>query len=131
MPGWRTQRLEDAPEGAAPDGSRVRILAAGTRASMAQFTLPAGAVSIAVAHRTVEELWVFTAGRGRMWRRSPAGEEAVTDVGPGTSLSIPAGTRFQFRADGVEALLAIGVTMPPWPGEDEAYVVEGCWPPTV
>jgi mannose-6-phosphate isomerase-like protein (cupin superfamily) len=45
----------------------------------------------------------------------------------GVSITIPAGTRFQFRNDGDEALAAVGVSMPPWPGEDEAYPVEGIW----
>ena len=25
-------------------------------------------------------------------------------------------------------LAAVGVTMPPWPGDDEAYEVPGAWP---
>ena len=25
-------------------------------------------------------------------------------------------------------LAAVGVTMPPWPGDDEAYKVPGAWP---
>lgn len=93
---------------------------------MAQFSLPAGAVSRAVAHRTVEEVWYFVAGRGRMWRRQGEHEEVV-EVGPGTSVSIPVGTRFQFRSDSDEPLVAVGTTMPPWPGEDEAYDVLGPW----
>ena len=128
--GWITRHVDVAPEVTAPDGSMVRILAATARGSMARFTLPAGAVSVAVAHRTVEELWLFTSGRGRMWRHAPDGTEEITAVGPGMSLSIPVGTRFQFRADGDSPLVAVGVTMPPWPGAEEAYPVEGCWPST-
>jgi mannose-6-phosphate isomerase-like protein (cupin superfamily) len=128
---WVTRHVDAAPEVTAPDGSLVRILAGCSRGSMARFTLPAGAVSVAVAHRTVEELWVFTAGQGRMWRRGPEGTEEIVAVGPGLSLSIPAGTRFQFRADGAAPLVAIAVTMPPWPGEHEAYAVDGCWPATI
>ena len=41
------------------------------------------------------------------------------------------GTHFQFRSLGDEPLAVVGVTMPPWPGEDEAVVVPGAWPPTV
>jgi mannose-6-phosphate isomerase-like protein (cupin superfamily) len=52
-------------------------------------------------------------------------------VAPGLSLSIPLGTRFQLRNDGEAPLAAVAVTMPPWPGEDEAYAVEGRWPATV
>jgi mannose-6-phosphate isomerase-like protein (cupin superfamily) len=47
------------------------------------------------------------------------------------SISLPVGTKFQFRCDGVEPLRAVGVSMPPWPGDDEAYPVEGPWAPRV
>ena len=46
------------------------------------------------------------------------------------SLDIPVGTRFQFRCDGDEPLEAVGVTIPPWPGPDEAFEVKGKWHPT-
>ena len=125
-----TVPLSDDWDAIAPDGSEVRLLAAATRGGMAHFLLPAGQVSRAVAHRTVEELWYFVAGRGRMWRRLGEREE-VTEVGPGISVSIPVGTHFQFRCDGgEEPLVAVGATMPPWPGEAEGYAVEGCWRPT-
>jgi mannose-6-phosphate isomerase-like protein (cupin superfamily) len=66
-----------------------------------------------------------------MWRALGA-ESAIVAVGPGVSLTIPPGTRFQFRADGEAPLVAFGVTMPPWPaGGDEAYAVEGIWTPTL
>jgi hypothetical protein len=32
---------------------------------------------------------------------------------------------------GAEPLAAVAVTMPPWPGENEAYFVEGKWRATV
>jgi mannose-6-phosphate isomerase-like protein (cupin superfamily) len=114
------------PDVTAPDGSEVRILAATSRGSMAQFTLPPGAVSKAVAHRSVEEVWLCTNGLGRMWRK--LGEvELTVDLRPGISVSIPVGAHFQFRNDGSEPLHCVGVTMPPWPGMDEAYEVAGVW----
>ena len=118
------------PDATAPDGSEVRLLCATARGSMALFALAPGMVSRAVAHRSVEEIWYVARGRGRMWRCDAAREEIV-ELGPGLSIAIPAGTRFQFRADGEEAIEAVGVTMPPWPGMDEAYLVEGIWPATV
>ncbi|MGH6896963.1 MAG: cupin domain-containing protein [Geminicoccaceae bacterium] len=114
----------------APDGCGVRILAATPRGSMAHFTLGPGQVARAVAHRTVEELWYFLSGKGRMWRREGATEEIV-EVAPGVSLSIPLGTYFQLRNDGEAPLAAVAVTMPPWPGADEAYFVDGRWPASV
>ena len=119
---WRSE----GPDVFAPDGSEVRILASTVRGSMAEFTLPAGKTSIAVAHHTVEEVWVFTAGQGQFWRKNNEAEEIIKIL-PGLSISIPVGTHFQFRNDGPENLIAIGVTMPPWPGPDEAYVVKGKW----
>ena len=123
---FQTAGLPDRPDAIAPDGSEVRLLVKCDRGSMAQFHLPPGAVSMAVAHHTVEELWYFTRGRGRMWLAQD-GREAIVRLQPGISISIPARTRFQFRCDGDEPLEATGVTMPPWPGMDEAYRVEGCW----
>jgi mannose-6-phosphate isomerase-like protein (cupin superfamily) len=110
----------------APDGSEVRILVAGTRGSMAHFTLPPGQVSVAVAHRTVEEVWFILEGEGQMWRKT-GNEESVTELRAGLSLAISVGTHFQFRNDGPLELKAVGVTMPPWPGMDEAFVVKGKW----
>lgn len=114
----------------APDGSEVRILLGLSGGGMAHFRLAPGQVAKAVTHRTVEEIWYILAGRGRMWRRSAAGE-AVVDLAPGLCLTIPLGTRFQFRCDGDVALDAVAITMPPWPGEDEAAFVDGPWAPTV
>ncbi len=121
-----TKRASSAPDAVAPDGSEVRILGGVSRGSMAQFSLPPGAVSKAVAHRTVEEVWCFIAGSGRMWRQLD-GREDIVEVGPGVSITLPLGTRFKFRCDSAEPLVAVGTTMPPWPGGDEAYVVEGPW----
>src|SRR3954462_13927329 len=112
---WETKRLPARPDVVAPDGSDVRILLGLAGGGMAHFELSAGGTSVAVVHRTVEEIWFFIGGRGEMWRADGEGEKFV-EVGPGVSLTIPVGTRFQFRALGSEPLAAIAVTMPPWPG---------------
>ena len=125
-----TRQISKDPDAIAPDGSEVRVLCSLSRGSMAHFTLLPGAVSIAIAHHTIEELWFFVSGTGRMWRKLESLEEIV-DVRPGLSLSIPIGTHFQVRCDGDEPLIAVGVAMPPWPGPDEAYVVDGPWPSSV
>jgi mannose-6-phosphate isomerase-like protein (cupin superfamily) len=124
---FATMQLPDAPDTAAPDGSDVRILLALAHGSMAHFELAAGRVSQAVAHRTVEEIWYVLGGQGEMWRRQGEREETVP-LQPGTCLSIPAGTHFQFRAAVGGPLAVVGVTMPPWPGPEEAYDVPGTWP---
>ena len=122
---FETKALPDLPDVTAPDGSDVRLLVSSGSGSMAHFSLAPGAISTAVCHRTVEELWFVTAGDGQMWR-SAEGVEDIIDLAPGISLSIPVGTSFQFRA-GRTPLEAVAVTMPPWPGMDEAYAVDGLW----
>jgi mannose-6-phosphate isomerase-like protein (cupin superfamily) len=127
---WDTQQIDGAPLVTAPDGSAVRILCATQRGSMISFSLEPGAVSKAVAHKTVEEIWYVVAGKGRLWRRQGESEE-VTELAPGLSLTIPVGAQFQFRNDDDQPLQIVAVTMPPWPGEGEAVVVIGAWTATI
>ena len=125
MPDPATLRLSAAPSVIAPDGSEVRVLLRLDGGSMAHFELAPGRVSRAIEHRTVSEIWFVLAGRGEMWRGTGDVETIVT-LEPGVCLKIPVGTRFQFRSLGTEPLAVIGVTMPPWPGDDEAIPVDGC-----
>lgn len=92
-----TMRLPGAPDVVAPDGSDVRILLQLGRGGMAHFELGPGRVSRAVAHRSVDEIWYILRGHGQMWRRQGGRQETVP-LEPGTCVSIPAGTHFQFRS---------------------------------
>jgi mannose-6-phosphate isomerase-like protein (cupin superfamily) len=130
MPDFDTLRLADAPMVKAPDGGDVRILLALAGGSMATFELDPGLTSKPVTHRTVEEVWYCMSGHGEMWRRQGAREEVVT-LEPGICVTVPLGTHFQFRSHGPGRLVCVAITMPPWPGEDEAYGVEGAWEPEV
>lgn len=123
---FTTVALSNAVRVTAPDGSQVDILAACARGSMARFSLNPGLVSKAVRHHTVEELWYILARSGEMWRSDGTNSKIVV-LSQGASLSIPAGVSFQFRSLGPGALEAIGVTMPPWPGMDEAAFIAGAW----
>ena len=126
----------------APDGSAVRLLLTeahgATRCSMVEVSIPAGAVSRPVRHRAVEEVWYIIAGRGRVWHCPPdlpaAAEAAPVGVAAGDAIVIPTGWAFQFAADGNDdsaddadagagGLRFICVTMPPWPGMDEAEIL--------
>ena len=70
-------------------------------------------------------------GRGEMWRAHDRQPESIVWLEAGVCLTIPLGTRFQFRSIGSEPLCAVGITMPPWPGEGEAVLVDGKWKATV
>ena len=127
---FATKPLGAGPDAIAPDGTAVRLLLSLSSGSMAHFELPAGGVSHAVTHRTVEEIWYVLSGRGALWRRSDAGER-IEALAPGVAVTIPLRTAFQFRADDEAPLAFLAITMPPWPGMDEAVAVAGPWTPTV
>ncbi len=130
MTKFTTKALPEKYDAIAPDGSEVRILLDLKGGGLAHFTLPPGEIATAVMHRTIEEIWYFLSGRGKMWLQH-AGHEDTVDVHAGVCLTIPVSTHFQFRCTSEEPLSALGVTMPPWPGGDEAVIVAGPWQPTV
>ncbi len=124
---FATKQLGEAYDVLAPDTSQIRLLVGTTRYSMAHGTLPPDRVSLAIVHRSVEEVWYVTAGRGQVWRKQGDREEVVA-VSPGTALTIPTGVHFQFRTTGPEPLCFVMCTMPPWPGAHEAVRVPDHWP---
>lgn len=125
----QTLYLSPNPDTIAPDGAEIRFLCAVAGGSMVHCTLRPGQVTRAVVHQTVEEVWYFLQGQGQVYRRM-GGEISVIDAAPGVSVSIPLGAHFQFRCTGDEPLCFIITTLPPWPGDHEAVLVENYWPPT-
>ena len=128
------------PDATAPDGSEIRLLLDerhhAQKASMVEVTLAAGQVSRPVRHRQVEEVWYVLEGHGQVWRCPPDADPksaSPLSVAPGDALSIPTGWSFQFSAARDTALRFLCVTIPPWPGEEEAVPVPGggLGPPTV
>lgn len=114
----------------APDGSDVRVLLQVRGGGLAHFEMAAGQTSVAIRHRSVEEIWYIVGGSGEMWRKAGYDEEVVP-LSTAVCVTIPLGTSFQFRASREESLAAIGATIPPWPGAGEALIVSGPWEPTV
>lgn len=125
VPAFDTMRLPEKYE-LAPDRSEIRPLLSMRRGGLAHCTLAPHGISLAVEHRTIEEIWYFIQGRGQVWRKQGDREEVV-DVGPNTCLTIPTGTHFQFRNTGEVPLCFTIVTMPPWPSEQEAVRVQDHW----
>ena len=110
----------------APDGSEIRLLHELHMGGMSECTLPPNRVSVAIKHKTVEEIWLCTAGKGEIWR-SQNGVEEILPLSPGVSLTIPLNTCFQFRNPYSEPLKIVIATMPPWPGDSEISEVQGPW----
>lgn len=113
------------PDAIAPDGSEITLLVSdAVRASLVEVRLGPGETSRPVRHRSVEEIWYFLAGEGRVWRRPPEGEPLLDPVRPGSVLTIPTGWAFQFQAAPDAELRFLCYTAPPWPGDAEAEPVE-------
>jgi mannose-6-phosphate isomerase-like protein (cupin superfamily) len=122
------------PDDVAPDGSEIRFkVGDAERASLVEVRLGPGMTTRPVRHRTVEEIWYFVAGRGRVWLQRPGAVGETMSVGPGDAVQIPTGWAFQFAAEADEELRFACFTSPPWPGPEEAVPVEqgGLGPPTV
>jgi mannose-6-phosphate isomerase-like protein (cupin superfamily) len=117
---WGCRDLADQPVITAPDGSEVRELALDAAGSVVHCRLPAGRTSVAVRHRSVHEIWATVGGAGEFWRAADDGTEETVLLHHGVALDIPPGTDFQFRATGAGPFEAVLLTMPRWPGANEA-----------
>ncbi len=127
---FETRQLSKEYDYLAPDGTEIRLLPSVQRGGLCHCTLPAGKTSFPVMHQNVEEIWYVIGGEGEVWRRAEGTEEIIC-VTVGTSLVIPPRTAFQFRNTGAGPLCILIVTMPPWPGLQEATQVVGVWPVAV
>jgi mannose-6-phosphate isomerase-like protein (cupin superfamily) len=127
---WQTAHVRPTIDALAPDGSEIRLLVQVSGASLVHCTLPPGGVTRAVRHRSVEEVWLCLAGRGRLWRHCASTDEIV-NLEPGVAVTIPLGSDFQFRTVGQIPLELAITTIPPWPGNDEAAPVDGMWQASV
>ena len=110
----------------APDSSEIRLLPEMDCGGLSHCLLPPGKTSIAVRHKTVNEIWYCLSGEGEIWQ-SHNGVNKVMAFNAEDSFTIPLGNSFQFRNTGNVPLSILIVTMPKWPGADEAEVVEGNW----
>jgi len=124
----QTRSFPPVVEGRSPAGAEIRYLMEGQTGAMIHSTVPPGQVNRATVHATVSEFWHVLDGEGQIWRRD-AGGEAMTELRPGVTIDIPVGTAFQYRSSGAEPLRFLCVTMPPWPGDSEATLIDGPWEP--
>ena len=125
----QTRAFPSTPDGRSPAGAEIRHLMEGETGNMIHSTVPPGQVNRATRHATVSEFWHVLSGEGRIWRRDGTGEETVA-LRNGVSIDIPVGTAFQYRCDGVDPLEFLCISMPGWPGDQEATFIEGPWEPT-
>lgn len=112
------RNLDDAEPFTTKDGSTIRELAGrvalpAAHQSLAEAMVPPGGATTAHYHRRSEELYFFTAGRGRL----RIGEEE-RDVRPGDCAVIPPGAEHKLHNTGPEPLRLLCCCSPPYSHED-------------
>lgn len=100
------------------DSSMIRELAgpswtAAHNQSLAEAIVPAGHQTLEHVHHETEEIYYFTAGRGRM----RLGDEH-SEVGPGDCVVIPPGTRHKLWATPDTELVLLCACAPAYSDED-------------
>jgi mannose-6-phosphate isomerase-like protein (cupin superfamily) len=100
------------------DGSTIRELAGrvalpSQQQSLAEATVPVGGATTAHYHREAEELYFFTAGRGRLRIG-----DAQRDVRVGDCAVIPPGAEHKLVNTGDEPLVLLCCCAPPYAHED-------------
>lgn len=100
------------------DGSQVRELMHPRRhgnaaQSLAEARVAPGTRTRLHRHRTSEELYHVTAGRGRMTLG-----DASFAIGPGDTVAIPPGTAHRVENPGTETLVILCCCSPPYADED-------------
>jgi mannose-6-phosphate isomerase-like protein (cupin superfamily) len=120
------------PDYPAPDGSLIYLMGEEPAGGFAFCDLPAGTESTPVHHKQVRELWYVMEGAGQVSRRVPNhSDPVVNDLRPGVCVDIDVGVGFAFRNDTDGTLRLLLLTMPRWPGADEAIAEDpSClwWP---
>ena len=126
----KTTLLPEKPDAKSPAGADIRFIMDGESGNMIHSTVPPHQTNRATVHATVSEFWFVLEGRGEIWRDDGV-DSCITDLVPGTSIDIPAGTAFQYRNESDQELKFICIAMPPWPGDSEATYLDGIWEPTI
>ena len=123
-------KLGYTPDARSPAGADIRFIMDGSTGNMIHSTVPPRQINRATVHATVSEFWFILEGVGEIWRKDEK-DERVARLEAGVSIDIPVGTAFQYRNIGDVELKFICISMPRWPGDDEASHLDGVWEPTL
>lgn len=120
----RVGNLDDVDAFITLDGSEIRELAGrvslpAAKQSLAEATVPVGGATTEHYHRVTEELYFFTAGRGRL---RVDGEER--DVRPGDCVVLPPGAVHKLWNTGEEPLRLLCCCAPAYTHEDTVLTEE-------
>jgi mannose-6-phosphate isomerase-like protein (cupin superfamily) len=114
----RIEKFDGVEPFTTKDGSEIRELAGiptgnAANQSLAEASVPEGGATTEHLHRTTEEVYLFTHGRGRM----RLGEEE-RDVAPGDTVVIAPGVAHKVWNTGTEPLRLLCACAPAYSDED-------------
>lgn len=116
--------LSAAPNSVSPDGgAEIRHILTSPGGDLTHAVCLAGSTSGTHHLPELDEGYFVLSGRGEIWR-AVNGRDAVTALRPGRWVSMPAGMRFQYRANVGSSLVFLVVVLPSW-HEDLFHVVAG------
>jgi mannose-6-phosphate isomerase-like protein (cupin superfamily) len=118
----RIEKLERVEAFTTKDGSEIRELAGiptgnAENQSLAEATVPSGGETEEHYHRASEEIYLFTAGQGRL----RLGDDE-SEVAAGDSVVIPPGTRHKLRNTGTAPLRLLCCCAPAY-SHDDTFIV--------
>jgi mannose-6-phosphate isomerase-like protein (cupin superfamily) len=121
--------LSTEPNAESPDGSaEIRHILTSPAGDLTHAVCRAG-YTAAVHHLPeLDEAYYVLAGEGEIWRATDD-TEFVTALRPGRWVGMPAGTRFQYRADRGTTLVFLVMVLPSWREELFNVVEGGRWAP--
>ena len=110
--------------------AEIRDILSSTEGDLTHVVCPARHVAPTHHLPELDEQYYVLAGEGEIWRATEE-REAVTALRPGRWVKMPAGMRFQYRANRGSSLVFLLVVLPSWRTELFSTVADGLWRPGV
>ena len=129
MPNSLVHALSREPDSVSPDGgAEIRHILQSPRGDLTHAVCAAGTTSATHHLPELDEAYYVLAGTGEIWRTTEQ-REAVTALKPGRWVGMPAGTRFQYRANQGCHVVFLVTVMPSWRPDLFHTVKDGRWTP--
>ena len=123
-----TKVLPGEPDSVSPGGgAEIRHIITSPPGDLTHAVCPAGYVAPTHHLPELDELYYVLAGEGEIWRETDA-RAGVTALRPGRWVQLPAGMRFQYRANCGSSLVFLVVVLPSWRPDLFHTLPEGLWP---
>jgi mannose-6-phosphate isomerase-like protein (cupin superfamily) len=121
--------LSAAPDAISPDGgAEIRHILVSPGGDLTHAVCPVGSTSGVHHLPDLDEAYFVLSGAGEIWRETEE-RDAVTALCPGRWVAMPAGMRFQYRANLGSTIVFLVVVLPSWRPELFHITDGGRWLP--